>query len=81
MSDFIKVPHGTEVEEKRRILTLAQGRCMCISFQHDHKHPCKRLLHSTYKFVNPHNDGSSINANSWIAVCSVCTRYIRDVGY
>ena len=81
MSDFFKVPVGSEVEEKRRILSLAQGRCTCISFHHDHRHPCKRRLYSTYKFVPTANDGSRINSHTWIVVCSTCYRYIKDVGY
>lgn len=67
-------------QTKRNILMRANGKCMCESFRHDHKQPCKRRLYSTFKFVPTHGD-EPLNSRNWIAVCSVCARYIKEVGY
>ena len=82
MTVYFKEPIGDEAEEKRKILRMANGHCMCHSFNHDHRKPCGRVLHSTFKFYNHLQDGTNtINFHSHIAVCSICARYIKEVGY
>lgn len=81
MTVNFREPVGDEAEEKRKILRFAQGHCMCSSFNHDHRKPCRRLLHSTFKFYNRFQDDRPISFSSHIAVCSICARYIKEVGY
>jgi len=82
MSDYPGLQSQDSIEAKRSILRLANGHCMCHSLHHDHKYnKCNRLLYSTYKFYNTFQDNLPINSRTWIAICSTCARYIKDVGY
>lgn len=82
MTNYFNQMRENDIRQvKRGILSRADGRCMCHSYHHDHKEKCNRLLQSTFKYIPTIQDGSPLNSATWIAVCSVCARYAKDVGY
>jgi hypothetical protein len=78
---FSNRPNRSEQEERYSITQRAKGRCECDSTRHDHHEKCNRRLQSTFRFYNQVGDQSLIHSYDSIAVCGVCARYIREVGY
>jgi hypothetical protein len=82
MSNYFNHPtNRSEQDEKRSILQRAGGHCECDSTRHDHHQKCNRLLQSTFRFYNKFGNQSHIHTYDSIAVCGVCARYIKEVGY
>ncbi len=80
-SYFNQRPNTSEQQEKYDILHRANGRCECDSTRHDHNQKCNRRLYSTYRFYSQIGDQANIRSYNSVVVCSVCARYIKDVGY